>query len=629
MASRKLGGGRVLGSGKSLSPAIAAHQRHSNLLSPSDSAASFNSQASNSQISLDIGARESSENGDSSTPGAATPALVCPVCNEDMVTLLQLNRHLDDDHKDLEEVEQDDVKNWFRKQMVKAKRFQPVAVLNQKLKGLEVFESNASVSSSAPASSGVATSEVSRPDPDEAVTRTHWQRPSGNDSCSEPTCGKHLGVVNGNVNCRKCGKLFCEEHTMYQIKLSRAAQHEPVRGFWCRVCETCYKSREGFNDHNGFSRDHTSEFNDMRRKKVDRAYLEVTRLEKRLTKLTQLLAGQSLDQNAGGNSKLWSMTGAKSQRRQLEQTVVTWEDDAGVTQCPFCKQEFSSYSLRRHHCRLCGRVVCGDLRTGCSSEVGLNVAAVTDDLAEKARGEIGLDVRICRDCKSIVFSKRDFALELARKPPDLKAYEVLKQFERGIRLMLPKFQRLLGALQDPDRPPTPAQLAEASKVRKRLMDSFSQYDVAAKRILNLPTASTTQKRLQKAVHQQANNFLHLHMLPLRGLPKILKHASPYGTNGSSRAGGALASIHLGANNGSTTSSIVSAVEAEEKELKERLIVLEEQKFLVSEMIADANKRRRFDEVSSLAQNVEDLTKEIDQINGTISQLDFAGAYGQT
>src|SRR5439155_21446042 len=125
----------------------------------------------------------------------------------------------------------------------------------------------------------------------------------------------------------------------------------------------------------GFSRDYTAEFNHMRRKTVDRAYLEVTRLEKRLTKLTQLLTNQWLDQNTGSNSKLWSINGARSQRKQLEQTVVTWEDDTSVTQCPFCKQEFSNYSLRRHQCRLCGRVVCGDLRTGCSSEVGLNVAA--------------------------------------------------------------------------------------------------------------------------------------------------------------------------------------------------------------------------------------------------------------
>lgn len=68
------------------------------------------------------------------------------------------------------------------------------------------------------------------------------------------------------------------------------------------------------------------------------------------------------------------------------------------------------------------------------------------------------------------------------------------------------------------------------------------------------------------------------------------------------------------------------MEAEEKELRERLIVLEEQKFFVQEMIADANRRRKYDEVSSLAQNVEDLSKEIDQINGQLNQLDFAAAY---
>lgn len=68
--------------------------------------------------------------------------MVCPICNEEMVTLLQLNRHLDDVHKEIEEEQQDEVKDWFKQQMVKAKKFQPLMVLNQKFKGLEVFESN-------------------------------------------------------------------------------------------------------------------------------------------------------------------------------------------------------------------------------------------------------------------------------------------------------------------------------------------------------------------------------------------------------------------------------------------------------------------------------------------------------
>lgn len=192
-------------------------------------------------------------------------------------------------------------------------------------------------------------------------------------------------------------------------------------------------------------------------------------------------------------------------------------------------------------------------------------------------------------------------------------------------------------LRDTRRPPSSAQIADASKVRKRLIDSFAQYDVAARRIRDMPTDSIAQKYLQKAIYQQASNFLHLHMLPLKSLPKILKNAAPNGrlpsatsSPSSSPANGHRpqdSAIKYGHNtaNGSTssvtseTSSAISALEAEEKSLRERLIVLEEQKFFVSEMIADANRRRKFDEVSSLAVNIEDLSREIDRVNGKIGR----------
>lgn len=274
--------------------------------------------------------------------------------------------------------------------MVKAKRFQPLAVLNQKLKGLDVFEPNDGVvrarSASPAAQAGRQVSQSGRPvipqppaevivqDPDELVTKDHWQRYTRDGTCSDPLCGIRLGGTNGNINCRKCGKLFCEEHTMYQMKLSRSASWEPVRGLWCRVCETCFKSREGYIDHKGAERDHLADFKKVRRKAVDKNYLEVSRLEKRLTKLTQLLADPALHQETGVVSYLWSFSGQPDQKRLAEQTIVDWEDDTKVAKCPFCQQEFTNYSFRRHHCRLCGRVVCADPLTKCSFEVGLNVA---------------------------------------------------------------------------------------------------------------------------------------------------------------------------------------------------------------------------------------------------------------
>ncbi|KAL8780531.1 MAG: hypothetical protein Q9213_006427 [Squamulea squamosa] len=636
MAARTLGGGRVLGSGKNLSPAAAAlPPRSTSLQSPSASSISVNSSISTSTDPQDLSARVSFDQGDDNNGVAAASArstLVCPICNEEMVTLLQLNRHLDDNHKNLEEVKQDEVKDWFKSQMVKAKKFQPLAVLNQKFKSLDVFEPN-DPPQYPKLTSSTTPQERAPPNPDEVIKRDHWQRHGAYDRCSDPACGKRLGSTNGNVNCRKCGKLFCDEHTMYQMKLSRSAQYEPVRGLWCRVCETCYKSRDGYNDRNGLENDLTTDFVKLRRHSVDKRLLEISRLEKRLTKLTQMLTDPPSEAAASPSSILWSFSTGKSQRKQLEQSVVAWEDDASVARCPFCQQEFSTYTFRRHHCRLCGRVVCGDTLTDCSAEVGLNVAARSNQSTGEAKSEVGVDIRMCKACKKTVFSKQGFAASIAHKPPDVRAYENLVQFERGIRLLLPKFQRLLQELQDPENPPTTATLAEASKIRKRLTHSFGQYNVAARRIRDLPTDSPTQQRLQKAIFQQAGSFLHVHMLPLKALPKIMKHAAPSDRlTPNGRPNGALASIKFnGIDTASqaSSSSAISAMEAEERALREQLIVLEEQLFMVKEQIADASKRRKFDEVSSLSQNVEDLGREIDHVQGQLGQLDFGLVYGGT
>jgi len=124
------------------------------------------------------------------------------------------------------------------------------------------------------------------------------------------------------------------------------------------------------------------------------------------------------------------------------------------------------------------------------------------------------------------------------------------------------------------------------------------------------------------------------MLPLKTLPQVLKHASANGTGSPARSpngrpNGALAAIKFNdadAASQASSSSAVSALEAEEKALREQLIVLEEQAFLVKEQIADASKRRKFDEVDSLNRNMGDLNREIDLVQGRLGQLDFAGAY---
>ena len=125
----------------------------------------------------------------------------------------------------------------------------------------------------------------------------------------------------------------------------------------------------------GTVRDKTDAFKAVRKQTVDKATLEVSRLEKRLTRLTQLLASLPVDQIQTGASKRWPLSWQSDQRKALEQTIVSWQDDSSVSKCPFCQQEFTGYTFRRHHCRTCGRVVCGDPMTGCSNDVPLTISS--------------------------------------------------------------------------------------------------------------------------------------------------------------------------------------------------------------------------------------------------------------
>ncbi len=98
MSGRKLGGGRILGSGKSLAPpAPPAHQRTSDLISsPAGSTVSSGGSTASPlatsplpENGQDIGSVVSLQNGSSSGTGASS-RLLCPICNEEMVGFLSI-----------------------------------------------------------------------------------------------------------------------------------------------------------------------------------------------------------------------------------------------------------------------------------------------------------------------------------------------------------------------------------------------------------------------------------------------------------------------------------------------------------------------------------------------------------
>lgn len=572
---------------------------------------------STSPARLDSPVSETSVESSSSVTSDETSqsSLTCPICGESMVTLLQLNRHIDDIHSEIEKIEEDQIKSWFKKKVVKARQLQSVtSVFNNRFSKLDLFDTDDSPSTGESASASQK-KPIPAPvplTPPIIVTRDHWQKPTGFDKCSDVICEKPLNARNGSVNCRKCGKLFCQSHTKYQMKLDKKAHHDPASGVWSRVCETCYKSRPGYLDHTGATRDLTQMFKKKRQTQIDDRELEVNKLEKRLVKLIKVLMDPKFTSDP---TNIFSYTKA-NQRRSAEREIIPWQDDSGVTECPVCDNVFG-YSLRKHHCRLCGRVVCASHTTNCSRDAPLSI--LIDKLGHehfvgKAEPKNDICIRICQDCKNTVFAKQNFESDLKVKKSDLLYfYDTLIPVRRTIDSMLPQFQDMLMKINNPERPPAPELLHEATKVRRRLLDSFVQFDNTARKVLTIQVHSEEERRLRNQIHTVAAQYLQDHMLPLKALPKVLKH-----TRTPSQLSAVTSAAVTSADSGGLKEPISGKSQQdlgdeEIQALREQIIILEEQKFLVQGMINEASSRRKFDEVEPLQQNMGDLDTELEGI----------------
>merc|ERR1719334_2167422 len=97
------------------------------------------------------------------------------------------------------------------------------------------------------------------------------------------------------------------------------------------------------------SRSHFEGFKKIRSSRVDRYATETNRLIVRLDKLLE------------------NMPSEANRRREHEKNIVPWIDEDLVKLCPTCARGFN-IARRKHHCRLCGSVMCQD----CSQFVDFN-----------------------------------------------------------------------------------------------------------------------------------------------------------------------------------------------------------------------------------------------------------------
>lgn len=76
-------------------------------------------------------------------------------------------------------------------------------------------------------------------------TRAHWRRDVSRNSCAY--CDKQFSFFERRHHCRRCGDIFCAQHTSHLLKLGADAQFTiGGSGMLCKVCDNCIKDYEVF-----------------------------------------------------------------------------------------------------------------------------------------------------------------------------------------------------------------------------------------------------------------------------------------------------------------------------------------------------------------------------------------------
>nr|XP_057908612.1 rabenosyn-5 [Doryrhamphus excisus] len=292
----------------------------------------------------------------------------------------------------------------------------------------------------------------------------------------------------------------------------------------------------------GATRSHLDLFRKQRAARIDHYVIEVNKLIIRLEKLT------SFDRTNTDTAKI----------RAIEKSVVSWVNDSDVPFCPDCGNKFNIRN-RRHHCRLCGSIMCRKCMefvplplaqrlisgthealsvpggrshsqsppTGTSSGMGSrrgsisSLSSVTSMLEEKDDERI----RCCHHCMDMLL-KRQQKLEEKEFVPDIvKLYERLRMCMEKVDEKAPEYIKIAESLNAGE---TTYSLDTAGGLRLEVQKYYELIDALSKKILTLGIKDEPQPhpkvlQLQRMVRYTATLFVQEKLLGLMSLPTKEKY----------------------------------------------------------------------------------------------------------
>lgn len=246
-------------------------------------------------------------------------------------------------------------------------------------------------------------------------------------------------------------------------------------------------------------------------------------LQRRVRRWEKLVA---LHQGAVASRSPWWLKAALDMRSSEKQLVPWVPDDVPeARQCALCAERFS-LRTRRHHCRLCGRCVCGATRTGCSQLLRV------PDLVQAPPPLDGMVTRLCSACCSSIRA------HLASAPPDwVIAHSSLVLLETEITRLLREYQAQLTLVAEHASFPPRKDDAVASpnaallttercqgqqnsgplQTRSLLLLHCDMYDQLARSLCTGTDSDSDTRRVLQAMGLRARHFLEDNV---RGAPSL-------------------------------------------------------------------------------------------------------------
>ncbi|XP_044004508.1 rabenosyn-5 isoform X2 [Aphidius gifuensis] len=249
----------------------------------------------------------------------------------------------------------------------------------------------------------------------------------------------------------------------------------------------------------GATNSHTNYFREIRNTRLERYSTETNKLLIRLDKLLNNLPSDPID------------------RKLHEQKIVPWIDEKDVKLCPSCAKSFH-VARRKHHCRLCGAIMCNDCTmflsitdsrkmTNPTSEDDTSLLTTTRDSKLTASGE--QHFRLCIHCKDLLDARERLKLRQFTKPIVGKFYETMRTYMEEATRFLTMYMKMWQSLSEGE---TTYDLRDAQILRIKIAKIGENIDNISKRILAIGTSDIDNPpqgqvlRLHQMIRRSAEIF---------------------------------------------------------------------------------------------------------------------------